>query len=268
MPISLRPNSTTVATPVLQPRTGGSVVVALSAKRESSPESVERRHASNAEAVIDGALVRRFTGGDEAAFAEIVARHRARIHALAERFLHNHADAEEIAQDTFIRAHRGLARFRGDASLATWLHRIAFNLARNRYWYFFRRRRHLTLSLDCPLSSETSGTFSDLVATGEPSPARRATTDEFTAIVAVCMRQLDAGHRDILTLRNELHRSYGEIARALGINEGTVKSRIARARQKLRQRMSDTCPEFANATCARDWLETPRSNSADLLVAA
>jgi RNA polymerase sigma-70 factor, ECF subfamily len=236
----------------------------------SGPQTAERiartLNAQN-EAATDRGLIRRFNGGEEVAFNEIVARYRDRIQALAGRFLRNHADAEEITQDTFVRAHRGLARFRGDASLATWLHRIAVNLARNRYWYFFRRRRHLTLSLDCPLSSETSGTFSDLVATGEPSPARRAATDEFTAIVAVCMRQLDAGHRDILTLRNDLHRSYGEIARALGINEGTVKSRIARARQKLRQKMSDTCPEFANATCARDWLETARSNSADLLVA-
>src|SRR5438105_1019557 len=128
-----------------------------------SDDTGTRAKAARSEAAIDGELIRRFNSGDEGAFAEIVARYREKILALAERFLRNHADAEEIAQDTFIRAHRGLATFRGDSSLATWLHRIAVNLARNRYWYFYRRRRHMTLSLDCPLNPESSGsgTFSD-----------------------------------------------------------------------------------------------------------
>jgi RNA polymerase sigma-70 factor (ECF subfamily) len=225
-----------------------------------------RMNHAQSEAAVDRGLIRRFNGGEEAAFTEIVGRHRERIQSLAIGFLRNHADAEEVTQDTFIRAHRGLARFRGDSSLATWLHRIAFNLARNRYWYFFRRRRHLTYSLDCPLNPETNGTFSDLMASGEPTPARHAIADEFVAIVAVCMQQIDAPHREILILRNELHRTYEEIAVALGINEGTVKSRIARARQKLRQTMAGACPEFSNATDARDWLETARSSSADLAV--
>ncbi len=72
---------------------------------------------------------------------------------LAQRFLRNYADAEEIAQDTFIRAHCGLARFRSHALLAAWLHRITFNLTRNRYWYFYRRR-HLALSPDSLLNAE------------------------------------------------------------------------------------------------------------------
>jgi RNA polymerase sigma-70 factor (ECF subfamily) len=105
----------------------------------------------NTEALYDADLVRRFNSGDESAFGEIMTRHKTRIFAAAIALLRNHADAEEITQDTFVRAHRGLARFRGDSSVATWLHRIAVNLARNRYWYFFRRRRHATLSLDAAL---------------------------------------------------------------------------------------------------------------------
>src|SRR5579883_1178027 len=102
--------------------------------------------AAQAGAIEDTELVRRFVGGDETAFVEIMRRYQAKIFAVAHSLLHNHADAEEITQDTFIRAHRNLPRFRGDSSLATWLHRIAVNLARNRYWYFFRRKRHATLS--------------------------------------------------------------------------------------------------------------------------
>lgn len=234
-----------------------------------SKEGDERRNDAKIEAAADRLLIQRFNRGDAAAFDEIVARYRPRIQALAGRFLRNDADAEEIAQDTFVRAYRGLARFRGDSSLATWLHRIAVNLARNRYWYFFRRRKHLTLSLDCPLSAESDGTFSDLVASDEADPARDAATGEFVVLVAACMEQLETGHREILTLRNQLHRSYDEIAGELGINPGTVKSRIARARGKLRGLMTEACPEFATETSARQWLEPVRArHGAGALIAA
>ncbi len=223
-------------------------------------DGVRRATTAHEEAQIDRALVQRFNAGDESAFVEIVGRYRERILALAGQFLRNHADAEEITQDTFIRAHRGLAQFRGDSSLATWLHRVAVNLARNRYWYFFRRRRHLSISLDMPLSEASSGTFSDLIATPEADPARQASVDEFVVVVAVCMKKLDPGHREILTLRNLQHRSYDEIAEALGINAGTVKSRIARARGKLRGLIAETCPEFPADTLVSDWFEPARGS--------
>jgi len=103
---------------------------------------------SAAEAAYDATLVTRFNAGDESAFVEIMRRYHNRLFSLAHNLLRNAADAEEIVQDAFIRAHRGLANFRGDSSLATWLYRIALNLSRNRYWYFFRRRRQDSLSLD------------------------------------------------------------------------------------------------------------------------
>jgi RNA polymerase sigma-70 factor (ECF subfamily) len=97
------------------------------------------------------------TLGDEDAFAEIVTRYRDRMFSIAFSHLRNHADAEEIAQDTFIQAHRGLARFRGDSSLATWLHRIAFNLSRNRHSTTSAAAGTLTLSLDCALQRRQPG---------------------------------------------------------------------------------------------------------------
>src|ERR1051326_2028008 len=138
--------------------------------RPESPivlDRAARAAASKSEAAIDTELVRRFNEGEETAFIEIMNRYQRKIFTIVLGLLRNRADAEEITQDTFIRAHRGLGRFRGDSSLATWLHRIAVNLARNRYWYFFRRRRHATLSLDCPLSDETNATFTELVARSE-----------------------------------------------------------------------------------------------------
>ena len=212
------------------------------------------------EALIDAGLVTRFNAGDDAAFVQIMERYRAKIFTVTLGLLRNHADAEEITQDTFIRAHRGLARFRGDSSLATWLYRIAVNLARNRYWYFFRRRRQGSLSLDCALSEENSGTFSDLVADTTQDPAQEAATGEFTGLINACMDKLDARHREILTLRNVLNRSYEEIANALGINVGTVKSRIARARENLRALLAEACPEFSPESAPSDWFIPTRSS--------
>jgi RNA polymerase sigma-70 factor (ECF subfamily) len=212
----------------------------------------------NTEAIQDAVLVRRFNGGDEAAFGEIMSRHQSRVFAAAMGLLHNHADAEEITQDTFVRAHRGFSRFRGDSSVATWLHRIAVNLARNRYWYFFRRRRHSTLSLDATMGTEGDATFSDLLSTAEPDPSQESSRNEFMQAVELAMEKLESGHRKILLMRTALDKSYEEIAAELGINVGTVKSRIARARDRLRSCLEKECPEFADNTDPSDWFEPAR----------
>lgn len=211
------------------------------------------------EAAYDAGLVQRFNNGDETAFVEIMERYHSKIFAVAHSLLRNRADAEEIAQDTFIRAHRGLARFRGDSSLATWLHRIAVNLARNRYWYFFRRRRHSTLSLDYAIGDENNATFAELISSDAANPAQESAFEEFSTLVAACMEKLDARHREILTLRNILNRSYEEIAAVLSLNVGTVKSRIARARQNLRALLAEACPEFSTDSSPSDWFEPVRA---------
>src|ERR1039457_877628 len=116
----------------------------------------------------DAGLVRRFNAGDGNAFVEIMTRHHGRIFSIALSHLRNHADAEEITQDTFIRAHRGLARFRGDSSLSTWLHRIAFNLSPNRCKYYSHPFRQSALSLDCSLSDDKRATVSESIASDAP----------------------------------------------------------------------------------------------------
>ena len=217
-----------------------------------------KRSAARMAAVHDAELVRRFNAGDDAAFVEIVTRHREKVFAVALGVLRNHSDAEEIAQDTFVRAHRGLAKFRGDSSLATWLHHVTVNLARNRYWHNHRRRRHDTLSLDCPLGGDGDATFADLMPASDAQPMRAAMKEEFSGLVTTCMEKLPAPQREILAMRNVLNHSYAEIAAALQVEVGTVKSRIARARGQLRSLMSEACPEFGDAAAATDWFEPDR----------
>ena len=211
------------------------------------------------EAAYDVTLIERFHHGDETAFVEIMQRYHGRIFGLANNLLRNSADAEEITQDTFIRAHRGLANFRGESSLATWLYRIALNLSRNRYWYFFRRRRQDSISLERNLTDESDATFADLIAADAQNPVQQTVTQEFTDLISVCMERLDARHREILRMRNVLNQPYEEIARALGINVGTVKSRIARARENLRKLLSEAAPEFTAETEAAEFFENTRT---------
>ena len=224
-----------------------------------SEADLARISKSRREAEHDVGLVIRLTGGDESAFTEIIERHRKRLFAVAFSRVWNHGDAEEIVQDTFIRAHRSLAMFRGDCSLATWLHHIAQNLARNRYWYFHRRFRHATVSLDHKVGEDESSTLLDSVACDSAGPLRETVTREFTDLVAVCMQQLDAQQRAILCLTHT--HSYAEIAQEIGINIGTVKSRIARARNRLHALLTAACPEFANGARPAAWLESTRAQN-------
>ena len=224
----------------------------------TATDRAARAASTREEALHDIALVRRFNAGDESAFVEIIARYRERMFAVAFSMLRNRADAEEIAQDTFIRAHRGLAGFRGDSALGTWLHRIALNLSRNRYWYNFRRGQHTTRPFDSEFSDDNPTTLASLIASDVPSPVQEATTSEFSELVDVCMEQLGPGHREVLTRRNILNCSYDEIARTLGISIGTVKSRIARARGSLRVLLAKACPEFAPDAAPSEWFESTR----------
>ncbi len=178
--------------------------------------------------------------------------------SVAFRVLKNHPDAEEVAQDTFMRAYRGLAQFRGDCSLSTWLHRIALNLARNRYGYFFRRQRHAAVSMEMPLGGDNPVSLSDQIASDEMGPVRQATATEFTTLVNQCISQLAEESREILTLRCTGNQSYAQISRALGLSVGTVKSRLSRARERLRSAMQLACPDFACGDNPDTWFAAIR----------
>ena len=185
----------------------------------------------------DDLLIERIKNGDNAAYDDMVSRYWDRIFARVHHLLKNQQDAEEVTQDAFIRAHRGLENFRGDASFSTWLYQIATNLAHNRYWYWFRRKRDFSVSLDQPLAIDGDLTFENVMPSECETPSQAAVTQEFVDRVAECMNHLGEKHREVLTLRNVQNMSYDAIARELDISVGTVKSRIARARDSLRDRM-------------------------------
>ena len=191
------------------------------------------------EVALDRMLVDRFRNGDQSAFDEMVTRYWDRIYSMVHQLLRNQQDAEEVTQDAFIRAHRGLANFRGESAFSTWLYQIATNLARNRYWYWWRRKRDKSISFDAPLGAENDSTLADLIPAEQETPEDATVTQEFVGRVAECMEELNEKHREILILRNVQNLAYEEIADILGISVGTVKSRIARARESLREKLGE-----------------------------
>ena len=217
----------------------------------ASPDQVNDSPAENTALVMlisetqarDVELIYRFNNGEESAFVEIVENYYGKILGFTKRMLRNSADAEEVTQDTFVKAHRNLASFRGEASLSTWLYAIARNLTRNRCAYFFRRGRHAAVSFDVPFSDLSELTYADLLAAEVQTPSEELVSNELRDLIALCMDALDAPQREILAMRAVLHLSYTEIAATLSLNVGTVKSRIGRARVKLRSLVSETLPE-------------------------
>ena len=191
------------------------------------------------EVALDRILVDRFKAGDHAAFDEMIARYWDRIYAMVNQLLRNSQDAEEVTQDAFIRAHRGLANFRGESAFSTWLYQIATNLARNRYWYWWRRRRDQSVSLDAPVSHDNTTTLAEVIPAELETPDDIAVTQEFVARIGRGMERLSPKHREILILRNVKNLSYEEISAILSISVGTVKSRIARARESLRSKLGE-----------------------------
>lgn len=180
----------------------------------------------------DEELIRQARGGDPQAFDALVRRHQQLVFSVAVRMLGDRAEAEDVSQDVFVRAYDGLAGFRGDAKLSTWLVSIAMNLSRNRRRWWMRRRRVIAASLDEPAGEEDAGGH-DAPDPG-PGPAASAMTRERQRFLTAALQQLPPGDRAVIVLRDINGHSYDEIAAILKCRLGTVKSRLSRARLQLR----------------------------------
>ena len=173
--------------------------------------------------------------GSAKVLQEVMSVYRPRLHALALRMTGNHHEAEEIVQETFVRAFRAAPRFRHEASLGTWLHTITTNIARSRYQYWRCRKRHATFSLDTSSQVEMHTAILDALAVETTTAASEAEQNDLVERIERGMARLSERDRQILLLRNGQQAPYAEIARTFGITMGTVKSRIARARERLRE---------------------------------
>jgi RNA polymerase sigma-70 factor (ECF subfamily) len=184
---------------------------------------------------LENGLVARCLQGDGFAFSRLVALHEGMVVNLALRLLGDREEARDLAQDVFLQVYRTLGRFQGRSSLKTWIYRITVNQCRNRQRWWRRRRRDRALSLEDLKPADEAR-----LASGETAPefeyvARRETAQR----VQAALLGLSFDHRSILVLREVEGMTCQEIAATLGVAEGTVKSRLARAREQLRQRLTE-----------------------------
>jgi len=180
----------------------------------------------------EAALIERCVAGDERACADLVAAHQRTVFNLALHLLGDRDEALDVSQEVFLRVFRTLSRFRGQSALRTWIYRIVVNQARNRQRWWRRRRRTDLVSLDDHLQR-----CGEIEATSEVLPDRLLASKETAARIWAAMEQLPFDQRTALVLREVDGLRYEEIAFSLGVAVGTVKSRLTRARQALREEL-------------------------------
>jgi len=184
----------------------------------------------------EAAIIEQLQSGSEEAFAWLISRYQQPLYSLIYRILPNPGDAADITQDVFIKVFRGISRFHGEASLRTWIYRIALHEALNqRRWWSRHRRQELTLTND--EEDQPSSIVEHLVDTHE-SPFDAAASSEIAGHVESALREVPEPFRTVVVLRDIEGFGYEEIADILNANLGTVKSRLMRGRAHLKSRLA------------------------------
>ena len=186
----------------------------------------------NAEALF----IERLKQREAAAFNTLVAERSGEIYGLLYRMTENAEEARDLTQETFLRAFQSISSFRGDADLRTWIYRIAINQARNRWRWWRRRKREVTVSLDSAEGQQKQPLL-DTLAEAARNPEQDTLAHERQQALRRALQSLGSVYREAVILRDIEGFSYEEIAATLEISVGTVKSRLARGRQELRRRL-------------------------------
>ena len=182
-------------------------------------------------------LVERLQRRDEAAFNELVRLYQAKIYRLVFRMLGDRAEAEDLAQEVFVTVFKSIDGFRGDSKLSTWLYRVATNHCKNRIKYLNRRARGQKKELDeiADRDAIESATMSTSAQVHRPDDM--ATARQTESIVQQALGELPEDQRELVVLRDVENMTYEEIQSVTGLPEGTVKSRLHRARIALQKRV-------------------------------
>jgi RNA polymerase sigma-70 factor, ECF subfamily len=198
----------------------------------------------------EAGIVSELKAGSEEAFAWLIAKYHQPIYSLVARTIPDPADAADLTQDVFIKIYRGIGNFNGDSSLRTWIYRIALREASNqRRWWGRHKRQEVTIETEFGQSSDDGHPLclKDTLIDAHESPFDRAAQEEVRARVEEELRQIPEPFHAVVVLRDIEGFSYEEVAEILGVNLGTVKSRLMRGRAHLKERLAG----FAEAAAKR-----------------
>ena len=183
----------------------------------------------------EASILTELKSGSEEAYAWLIERFHQPVYGLVYRMLNDPADAADTTQEVFLKVFRGMRRFQGEASLKTWIYRIAIHEASNhRRWWFRHKGRETSMEQEAARASALRET---LVDPGQ-SPFENAAQEEVRAKVEAELRQVPEPYRSTVILRDIEGLSYEEIAEILEISLGTVKSRLMRGREALKKRLA------------------------------
>jgi RNA polymerase sigma-70 factor, ECF subfamily len=184
----------------------------------------------------EAAVIEQLKAGSDEAFAWLISRYQQPLYSLIYRILPNPGDAADITQDVFIKVFRGIAHFNGDASLRTWIYRIALHEALNqRRWWSRHRGHEIALEND---AEEPHPSLMDTLEDRQESPFDAAAHSEIAARVEAALREVPEPFRTVVVLRDLEGFGYEEIAEILSASLGTVKSRLMRGRAHLKNRLA------------------------------
>ncbi|MDW7675471.1 MAG: sigma-70 family RNA polymerase sigma factor [Bacillota bacterium] len=182
--------------------------------------------------ITDDDLIKKCQQGDTAAFEELVVLYEKRVYSIAYRMMGNHEDACDLAQEAFIKIFRSIKNFRGESSFSTWLHHVVANVCRD----FLRKNKLKVSSIDEPVQYEGEALGKQLQDFSN-TPEQEIEQKELQDYIQQLIKQLPEDYRMVLVMREFMEFSYEEIAAELNISLGTVKSRLSRARNMLKNKL-------------------------------
>jgi RNA polymerase sigma-70 factor (ECF subfamily) len=184
----------------------------------------------------DTVLIRAVQTGDMAAFDELVLKHKDRLFNLVYWFLGDYQDANDCAQETFIKVFKSIKKFRLESAFSTWLYRIAINTCKNKIKSSAYKWKKKTVSLETANSSKNGNPFSEIV-NGSPTPVMALEKKERMMRIQKAINSLPEEQNRVVVLRDIQGLSYQDISDITGLNLGTVKSKLARGRLALKNRL-------------------------------
>ena len=200
-------------------------------------EQVASAASAEPRAANDTQFIERLKKCDANAFEALVAERSGEIYGLLYRLTENTEEARDLTQETFLRAFQNIEHFRGEADLRTWIYRIAINQARNRWRWWRRRRRDVTVSLDFANDHRNKPLVATLRSEHGETPEQETLARERERVLRAALMDLRRVYREAVILRDIEGLTYEEVAAALQISVGTVKSRLARGRKELRKKL-------------------------------